>query len=288
MSLPVNISGTITRTLCFYSSPPGGATPEYIAETGTTPGERNYPHERVLVSIRDIRGHEEDFTLDQHSFAALPALIPPHVNFEADDEIEARYLPWVKSLIMDSIPFAESTTIFDFTVRKASALKTANRQVHKIHIDQSPKGAYLRINRHLSVSELKAIEAGKATFRIVNVWKPINQTVTDHPLAFGEYKSLRTTDLVPVRQVYPDYVGETYALKYNENQKFRYWSNATPNDILLLQCFNSRQLDNISENGLRYNQCAHGSFELSELGDQKYARESIEVRCIVVVKERID
>ena len=169
---------------------------------------------------------------------------------------------------MDFVPHADTITIFDFTIRKASPVKTANRQVHKIHIDQSQRGAYLRIKRHLPESELRAIEAGKATFRIVNVWKPINQPVTDHPLTFAEYKSLDPSDLVPVRQVYPNYIGETYALKHNENQRFRYWSNATPNDVLLLQCFDSRQRDgNISKGGLSYNQCAHGSFELSESGE---------------------
>ncbi|KAJ3563175.1 hypothetical protein NPX13_g8292 [Xylaria arbuscula] len=133
-------------------------------------------------------------------------------------------------------------------------------------MDQSPKGAFLRAPRHLPAEHVAAIENGQAYFRIINVWKPVFRTVKDHPIAFAEVRSLQAADLVPVRQLASDYVGETYAVKYRDGQRFRYWSDMSPNDAVLIQCFDSRAKNSGdgAGDGLNYVQCAHGSFQLAE------------------------
>ncbi|KAI5924424.1 hypothetical protein F4810DRAFT_719328 [Camillea tinctor] len=280
-------SNTIHRTLCFYSPPENYVIPEYIAETTTKPGKRNYAHHTVLVPITDIRGQEKNFTLGEHSFAALTGVKAPDIEFSSSEQVTELYLPWIQNFILKEVPKATSVTVFDFAVRRASIAKTPTRQVHKIHIDQSPKGAYLRARHHLPQADFEAIEQGHSHFKIINVWKPINHPVVDNPLTFAEYKSLQPEDLVPVRQIYPDYVGETYVLKHNNGQKFRYWSDMTPNEALLLQCFDSQGSRKGPEDLLLdYVQCAHGSFRLKEDGDETYTRESIEVRCLVLVDEK--
>ncbi|TGJ87782.1 hypothetical protein E0Z10_g949 [Xylaria hypoxylon] len=275
---------TLRRTLCFYSPSPDGSDPEFIEGTGEEPGKRNYPHRKESVLITDIRGHEKSFTLDEHSFTVLPRGFDLDIDFTKPMEIAERYLPWVNDLILQKIPRATSVTIFNYTMRKASVTKTPSRQVHKIHIDQSPKGAFGRARRHLLAEDIAAIENGKAHFRIINVWKPIFRPVEDYPLTVAEFRSLRAADLVPVRQVASDYVGETYAVKYRDGQKFWYWSDMKPDDVFLIQCFDSEEqsLENVASDGLQYAQCAHGSFRLAEVGEP-CTRESIEVRCLVVV-----
>ncbi|KAI3325395.1 hypothetical protein HD806DRAFT_521007 [Xylariaceae sp. AK1471] len=267
------------RKLCFYSPPEDESDPEYIAETTEVPGRRNYPHREETVPIRDIRGHERDFTLDSHSFTALPNRFNLGIDFTKPEDITEKYLPWVKDLLFETLPGSQSVCIFDYTLRKASSEKRPSRQVHKIHIDQSPNGALLRARRHLPPKDVAAIENGKAHFRIINVWKPIFRPVRDHPLAVAEFRSLQAADLVPVRQVYPDYVGETYAVMYRYGQRFRYWSDMMPFDVLLFQCFDSRErrLEGADRGGLKYAQCAHGSFRLTEEGDEPCTRESIEI-----------
>ncbi|KAI0433133.1 hypothetical protein F5Y09DRAFT_299734 [Xylaria sp. FL1042] len=274
----------LCRTLCFYSAPPDGSDPEYIEGASEALGRRNYPHREESVWITDIRGHEESFTLDEHSFTALPGVFNLSIDFLKPADITEKYLPWVKDLILQQIPRSVRVTIFDYTIRKASKTKTANRQVHKIHIDQSPKGAFLRARRHLPAKDTVAIEKGEAQFLIINVWRPIFRPVNDHPMTVAEFRSLRTVDLVPVRQVSPDYVGETYVIKHRDGQRFRYWSDMTPDDVLLIQCFDSREqsLEDGACDGLRHAQCAHGSFRLAE-EDEPCTRESIEVRCLIVI-----
>ncbi|KAI0156505.1 hypothetical protein GGR57DRAFT_501559 [Xylariaceae sp. FL1272] len=277
---------TIYRTLFFYAPPAGGADPEYVAETTTIPGKRNYPHQKTLVPITDIRGHEESFTLDQHSFAALPGVFRLTIDFNDREAIIGAYLPWVKNLLVNYLPEAVHATVFDYVLRKASAANTPHRQVHKVHIDQSPTGAFGRARRHLPHEYRAAIEKGKADFRIINVWKPIFRPVSDHPLSFAEFQSLQADDLVPVRQIYKDYTGETYAVRYREGQMFRYWSGMTPIDVLLLQCFDNQEQphDAVAAGGLSHCQCAHGCFRLRE-EDEPCTRESIEVRCLVVMNK---
>ncbi|KAK2603563.1 hypothetical protein QQS21_004243 [Conoideocrella luteorostrata] len=271
----------LVRLLCFYTEPDSNVTPEYIEETSVSPGQRNYPHTKRLMPITDIRGLEAHFNLSEHSFCAVPRAFTSEINFELAADITEKYLPWVKQFIISHVQGSIKVVIFDHCIRKASCMKTSHRQVRKIHIDQSPAGAYARVKRHLSESDLRGINTENAYFKIVNVWKPVSQPVTDHPLTFAEFKSLEADDLIPVRQTYPTYTGETYAVKYNPNHQFRYWSNMDTSDVLLLQCFDSKRGSG-DDGKPNYVQCAHGSFELDESGDEPYERKSIEVRCIVI------
>lgn len=99
---------TIFRELSFYSDPPGGFIPEYIAETSDTPGQRNYEHTRVVVPIIDIRGQEREFSLDYHSFQALPGVAPSSFDFSSEEQIRTHYLPWVQHLLQQHVPGTSS------------------------------------------------------------------------------------------------------------------------------------------------------------------------------------
>ncbi|EJT77007.1 hypothetical protein GGTG_06921 [Gaeumannomyces tritici R3-111a-1] len=268
-------STSLTWTLCFYSEPANMSGPEYIAETQTLPGTRNYEHNRVKVPIWDIRGEEHKFNLDEHSFLALPQAFSPGAEFEGDEGMARSYLPWVRDLVLKTVAGSTGVFIFDHTVRRASAAKSPRRQVRKMHVDQSPGGALGRARRHLPASERAAVESGCVRFRIVNVWRPLGPgEVADHPLVFADCRTVAQEDLVPVRQVYPDYVGETYAVRHGPGQRYHYWSRMGPRDVLLLQCFDSSR----SGGGDRGagGQCANGSFELHEPLEEPCLRESIE------------
>ncbi|KAI1350050.1 hypothetical protein F5Y01DRAFT_316203 [Xylaria sp. FL0043] len=142
----------------------------------------------------------------EHSFTALPGVFNEIFDFSETADITEKYLPWVNYLIFQQARRSVRVTVFNYTIWKASDTKTANCQIHKIYIDQSPKGAFLRARRHLPANDIAAIENGKAQFRIINVWKPIFRPVKDHPITFAESRSLRAADLVPVLQVSSDYV----------------------------------------------------------------------------------
>jgi hypothetical protein len=188
---------------------------------------------------------------------------------------------WVKDLLLSAIEGSKKVFVWNHTIRKASQTKVVNRQVNKLHVDQSIDGAFRRARRHLSAAEIDLVDAGHSRFRIINVWKPLSGPVLDHPIVFADHRSIEQDDLVPVKQVYPDYVGETYVLRHRDGQQFWYWSKMDPGDVVLLQCFDSKPLAN-SGDGMRHVQCVHGSFELNDGGEERFERTSIEVRCIVL------
>ncbi|KAK7934557.1 hypothetical protein PG985_000052 [Apiospora marii] len=180
---------------------------------------------------------------------------------------------------MRQVPGAEKVVFFDYTLRRARSTKLPSNHVKKIHIDQSPKGAVGRAKRHLEKEDWETISNGQKRLRIINFWKPL-VLVRDHPLALADSRTLLADDLVNVRHAYPDYIGETLAVRHREGQEFWYWSGMTPKDVLLFQCFDSQQT--VDAKGLSYPQYAHGPFELREDGSKAFTRVSIEVRCLVV------
>ncbi|KAK5159436.1 hypothetical protein LTS14_002578 [Recurvomyces mirabilis] len=204
----------LVRALCFYNDPPNGESPRYVVVPDQTPGIRNYSHHKVLVSINDVRGSRQRFTLESNSFAPYPNTFKQqvHIDYDEDDDVRGIYLPWVGEFVRASVVGDVKVLIWDYTVRKASKIKRANRQVNKIHIDQSIAGALGRARRHLLPEEAEKVLAGRLRFRIINVWKPIRGPVLDHPMVFADHRSIMQKDLVAVPQIYPDYVGETYAL----------------------------------------------------------------------------
>lgn len=276
-------STVIERTLCFYSEPADGDSPVYVTAGPESIGVRNYAHHKVKVPIRDLRGLEQHFSLEKLSFAALPKAFDATNLIDFDDPavINARYLLIAEKLLLDHVPGAREVVIFDTMIRQASDVKTANRQVKKIHVDQSKKSAYLRAQRHLDKTYYDAIVTGQGRFRIINVWKPIGGKVLDHPLVFADHRSISQADLVPVAQVYPNYIGETTVLKYGRDHEFWYWSEMDVDDVLLVQCFDSEEQQEGTASGTLHTQCLHGSFELSESGDEPMSRKSIELRCLV-------
>ncbi|KAK4621955.1 Fe(II)/2-oxoglutarate-dependent dioxygenase nvfI [Fulvia fulva] len=275
----------LLRSLCFYSPPPDGHQPRYMETNLTQPGagQRNYDHYRKIVPIYDIRNRESSFDVAKNSFTPLPNAfhISKAISFDDEDDVRARYLPEVENIIFENVKGSQKVLPYDVVIRKASSVKVAHRQVNKLHVDQSPRGAYKRATKHFPKADSDAIIKGNLRLRIINLWKPIYNIVHDHPLVFADHRSLKPGDMIPVEQAYPDYVGETYCGKYRPGQQFWYWSDMRTEDVLLLQCFDSQRTADV-DGGLEHVQCLHGSFELDTDGLEPCDRASVEVRCLVL------
>lgn len=276
---------TLRRELCFYSAPEDGSQPTYITDDPVLKGTRNYRHQFVNVDIHDARGQEDNFALSFHGFTLLQRLDVPNIDFESPTEIKAIYLPFVQSTICSLLGNVQHIIPFDVTIRRADASDRQERPVRKMHIDQSKHGAYKRVEYELRKEPdlLQDIRQHRLRYRILNFWKPINGTIKDHPLVFADSRTVKSSDLVPVKHIYPHYVGETFAVKYGPDQRYWYWSNMGADDVVLLQCFDN--IDDMAENRdgeAQAARCAHASFCLAEKGYEACSRESIEIRCIVL------
>lgn len=113
----------------------------------------------------------------------------------------------------------------------------------------------------------------KGRVQIINVWRPIKKVERD-PLAVAEASSVSEADLVVTELIYPDRRGETYAVRHNKGHKWFYRSGLSPEQVLLIKCFDSKT------DG-RARRVPHTAFADPGAAKDAATRESIEVRALV-------
>jgi hypothetical protein len=141
--------------------------------------------------------------------------------------------------------------------------------VQRVHVDQSDKAARNRVTYHLPQEAERLL---KGRFQIINLWRPI-KIVRKDPLGIIDASSVPDSDLVPIELIYPDRVGETLAVRPNENHRWFYLKEQQPNEVMLIKCFDSKT------DG-RARRVPHSAF-VDESTAHEEARESIEVRTLV-------
>jgi len=151
--------------------------------------------------------------------------------------------------------------------RKEDSAREYGRAVHN---DYSLRSAPRRVRDHVPAN---AEELLKHRFAEINVWRPI-RTVESTPLAVCDARSIEARDVVACDLVYPHRVGETYAFTYNPHHRWFYFPQMTPDEVLLLKCYDS------AEDG-RARFTAHTAFDDPSSPSDAPARESIEVRALV-------
>jgi hypothetical protein len=271
--------GATRADLTFYAPPADYSAPFNYVET-PPPGQpqRNYGEDTQKVSLTDIRGTEDAFTLDKDSFQALQNIpsTTTYTTFDSDASIRETYYPEVEALLLQHIPNAHKIILFDHTIRRANP--NAPRQpVNRVHVDQTPAAALARVNLHITdPAEAEALAQGR--YRIVNVWRPLSaEPVQSSPLAFASAASVEESDLVAIQHRYPDRNGETMGVQFNPAQKWFYWSGMTGSERLFLKCSDSK--------GLRDGDVAqwvpHTAFTDVRTPVGARPRESIEVRALV-------
>jgi hypothetical protein len=267
--------GPTTSTLIFYAPPLDNAPPFNYVET-PPPGlpQKNYTEHACKVHINDIRTANDTsiFQLDTHGFAIASAVTSDPqttttTDFTSSDSIEKTYYPQVETLLLQNVHGAKRVFLFDHTIRKADG--SAKREpVRRAHVDQTEKAAIQRVHRHLPHEASTLLQQ---RVRIINVWRPLNGPVVSFPLAMADSRTVSEDAVVGVEHRYPDRVGETAGVKFDEKQEWWYWSGMKNDESLFLQCYDS-------ELGRR---TPHTAFADSRTKDHWPGRESIEVRALV-------
>ncbi|KAF2139239.1 uncharacterized protein K452DRAFT_289788 [Aplosporella prunicola CBS 121167] len=263
--------GPVTATLTYYAPPADNSTPYNYVET-PPPGvpRSNFGSADHAITINDMRGHEADFDLDRHSFAALSNVPSEEHAFVDDATIKRVYYPEVEALLLSQLPGTpQRVLLFDHTIRRAGKADAARGPVTRVHIDQTARAALARVRHHLP-HEADALLRGRV--RIVNVWRALNGPVVSFPLAVADGSTVRGEDLVGVEHRYPDRVGETAGVKFEEGQRWWYWSGMGEGERLLLLCADSE-----NERG----RAPHTAFVDPRTEEGAPGRESVEVRALV-------
>jgi hypothetical protein len=263
--------GPVQTKLNFYQAPADDSAPfNYVETPPEGQPQRNFGMEVHEVTVNGIRGRESDFYLDQDAFQALTTGPSKETEFTDDEHIKSVYYPEVEALLLKNIPGAHKVTIFDHTIRRA-APNAHRAPVTRVHVDQTVRSTEWRVRLH---NPEDAEELLKGRYRIINVWRPINGAVQSFPLGFASAASTRDADLIGVEHRYPDRTGETAAVRFNEGQKFYYWSGMGNNERLFLKCFDSKT-EGVGK------QVPHTAFVDPRSPGGGKPRESIEVRALV-------
>ena len=271
--------GDVTTSLNYYKGPAdkSEAPFNYVGTPPAGQPERNYFDFIHETRIHDIRGREDDFSLDRDAFQVLSGLPPSQeLEFVDDDSVARNYYPEVERLLFGAIPDSNRIHIFDHTIRRTGP-NAKRSPVNRVHIDQIATSVAKRVHRYFP-DEAEKLLAGR--YRIVNVWRPLNKNpVESFPLSFASSATLEDADVVPIEHRNPDgYLGYTAAIKYNPAQKWYYLSGMTGNERILLECFDSESLKPGSKIGGRV---PHSAFVDPRTREDAEGRESIEVRALV-------
>jgi hypothetical protein len=269
---------------------------------------KQLPHTRPVTNLRGI---EQEFDVDKSGFAVYhyPA---QEKAFTDDSKVRNDYYAEVQQLLGDRLEKQnggrkiKKIVIFDHTIRRRDP--SAPRQpVFQVHVDQTPGAAEARVRRHLPPSE--AEELLNHRYQIINVWRPIGHPASDHPLGVIDWRTTQPEDFVPVDLLYPkrdsfdvdddrgkerlpdpaltgstegyEARGETLAVAPSERQKFYYVKDMTPDEVMLLKCFDSEG-EGMSQGkpGVAV-RTPHTAFEDPNTPKDAPGRQSIEVRCLV-------
>lgn len=268
-------------------------------------GGLGYQQKDYEREVYNIRGKEQDFTTDNSGFAVYnyPA---KEKLFTDDAAVRGGYYKEVEQLLRDKLPGIKKVVIFDHTIRRRT--KDSPRQpVQQVHVDQTPGAAAVRVRRHLPEDEAEELLKGR--YQIINVWRPIENPASDFPLAVIDWRSTVESDFIPVDLLYPrrdsldaddddrgkeklpdpsnnstdgyEARGETLGVAPNEAHKFYYLKDMTPDETMLLKCFDSRGEG--LENGVKglALRTPHTAFIDPNTPKDAPGRQSIEVRCLI-------
>lgn len=260
----------------------------------------------VQRNIHDIRGRGKEFSTDKSGFAVYhdPA---EEKLFTEEKAVREGYYAEVERMLRARIPGVKKVHVFDHTIRRRQ--KDSPRQpVQQVHVDQTPEAAAARVRRHLPAEEAEQLLKGR--YQIINVWRPIENAASDFPLAVVDWRSTVPTDFVPVDLMYPkradsivddddrgkeklpdeqsyystegyEVRGETLGVAANPDHEFYYMKDMTPEEVMLLKCFDSfGQGQPNGRDGLAV-RTPHTAFVDPNTPEGAPGRQSIEVRCLV-------
>jgi hypothetical protein len=194
-------------------------------------------------------------------------------EFSDPEQIKSVYYAEAETLLKRATG-ARRVVVFDHTLRDGKAERSdgVREPVKYIHNDQTFVSGPRRVRDHLPKGEAEQLLQGRVA--IVNLWRPIGDTVQSSPLALCDSRSIALNDLVASDLVYPDKVGETYALVFNPRHRWYYFPRMTPDEYLLLKIYDSAG-DPIARLS------AHTAFDDPTSPPDARARRSIELRSLL-------
>ncbi len=254
----------------FQSSALTGGAPKYFYDT-----------EAHTVTISDMREIAEDLSVDREGFELLHHMTAVEDLYD-DAAVERAYFPEIEALLRRKFG-ASRVVIFDVTRRSDGGVGAKFPEgwrgpASQLHVDYTTKSGPQRVKDILGEEEAARLTAAGARIIQINVWRPIHGPVERSPLALADASSTRQEDLIATDQIFPDRVGEIYNVVHAPSQRWYYAPRMTVSEVLLIKGW-----DSVDDGRARFT--PHGAFHTPETRENAPARESIEVRTLVVIEK---
>ncbi len=255
----------LSEPLVYVPSKGGGDQTEHIG---------NFRDEAVL--IRDARSLLPDANLDREGFRLVRHQTQV-VDLYDDEALSAVYHGELETLVK-TITGASRVEVFDDTRRSASLAQQRGQGTREpaniVHNDYTAASGPRRLADYLSDAAHALEGLQYRRFAIINVWRPIRGPVVDQPLALCDATSIASGDLVSMERRAEERVGELQVALYNPNQRWYFYTQMQPDEVLLFKTYDS------AEDG-RTRFTPHTAFVDPTADKGAPPRESIESRCLV-------
>jgi len=231
------------------------------------------PLEAHPVTIHDVRGNEDAYTLDKNGFQFYKHT-SKEKEFPSDEYVvSSGYFGEMEEFLKDTLG-ASRVFIFDHTIRRPPPENLApgarvRGPVQRVHIDQSFHDAVSRVTEFLPKEAEKLL---KGRVQLLNVWRPI-KTIKRDPLAVADAHSVKDDCLIKTDLVHPERVWQTLSVKHDPGHRWYYKSELAPDEVFAFKAYDSKT------DG-RARRVPHTAFEIPGTEDVEH-RESIEVRALV-------
>ncbi|ETN41956.1 uncharacterized protein HMPREF1541_03895 [Cyphellophora europaea CBS 101466] len=248
----------------------------------------------VAVNVNNIRGREDDFSLDKSGFE-----FHRHTSACKDwnDKDSVRDVVYEEVIqLLKQRTGASHVHPCDHLVRGATyAAGQSFAQTHgqhdrlgfavpsrMVHVDQSYTGAVQYLRDNLSATD--ADKLAKTRWAIINIWRPLKPVRRD-PFAVCDGSTVPDSDLREQTAVLTTANGKygdiskgdrfnNWVVKKGEGHRWYYMEHMTPEEVVLIKCFDSK-MDG------RVRRAPHSAFVDERYEGVDEARESCEVRCLV-------
>ena len=290
------------------------AAPPLCAGAGSVLASLVFDDGPRVTCVQDARAAPAAASLERDGFALVAG--PPAargVDVYAHERVVAEIFPAVAAAVARETGAAR-VLVFDHVVRNAERKarfaagsggggglsrgwkphseqaadavepKFLSGVVHQMHNDYSMDAGLERARTLLEpfVAPDRLRHALRARVAIVNAWLPTRPVEKD-PLALCRFNSITPRDVAVTRFHYKTRVGEVYRARRADAQQWVYYPAMKPSECLLFKTFDSAGGDAAGGNVARF--ALHGAFELPAAAPDAPARESIELRCLVLFDE---
>ncbi|MCJ1351381.1 MAG: hypothetical protein MMC33_001365 [Icmadophila ericetorum] len=228
---------------------------------------QNLQWEKRTINITDIREQQEDFRIDRCGFQVLQhaSKVSSLTRFQDVSREDLQAYKRETAVLLGEKLGAVHVICYDFKVivpmsfllyfsvlTSVPAQLRINTRVDRqtldlrdpLLADVTVKSGPEIIRTHLAIQDLERYAKPGYRFRIVNTWRILNPVAQDSPLALCDFRSVDPEDLIPADRVIPGIVGETYYLRYNDQQHWCWLENQTPEEPFMFLMYDTHPGNN--------------------------------------------